>query len=192
MVDLQAIAEDILVVLPFPSRFGALYQRHILQDERVRRAYTDDLPGEEEMLARLGTNRPGVILLYRGQFSGMWWFHDAQEFAHVAKRSGWTCGYVAEEFRGEEFYDFQIAQMATVVEIFFERACGCSHLYAAVIAGNAGGNAWARRIGFSFAGLYPELFRQNGVRIDHNIYAWRRQHTTLAMVDATRRSYLTH
>jgi len=156
----------------------------------VRRAYTDDLPDEEEMLARLGTNRPGVILLYRGRFSGMWWWHDGQDYVHVAKRSGWTCGFVAEEFRGEEWYDFQIVQMAVVVDIFFERSCGCSHLYAAVIAANPGGNEWALRLGFTFAGLYPELFKQHGERIDHNIYAWREEHTSLAMQDAKRRSYL--
>lgn len=190
MDEKAAIAEDIDVVLPGLWRFGALYQRHMLDDSRVRRAYTDDLPETVEMLARLGTDRPGVILLYRGQFSGMWWFHDAQEFAHVSKRSGWTCGFVAEEFRGEEWYDFQIVQMETVVEIFFERACGCSHLYAAVIAANPGGNAWAMRLGFTFAGLYPELFKQYGIRIDHNIYAWRKEQAPLALQDAKRRSYL--
>lgn len=192
MSNLQAISDDILVVVPSLTSFGALYQRHILGDARVRRAYTDDLPDEEEMLARLGTNRPGVILLYRGQLSGMWWFHDPQEFQHVSRRSGWTCGFVAEDFRGEEFYEFQSVQMAIVVEIFFERSCGCSHLYAAVIASNPGGNEWARRIGFSFAGLYPKLFKQHGVLIDHNIYAWRKAHTILAMTDARRRSYLVH
>jgi len=141
-------------------------------------------------LARLGTDRPGVIVTYRGKVSGMWWFHDRQDYPHVGKLSGWTCGFVAEEFRGEEWYDFQIVQMATVVEIFFERSCGCSHLFAAVIAANPGGNEWALRLGFTFAGLYPELFKQDGIRIDHNIYAWTQEHVSLAMQDAKRRSYL--
>ena len=190
MADREAFAEGIEVILPAPKRFGELYQKHMLDDRRVRRAYTDDLPDKDEMLARLGTDRPGVILTYLGEFSGMWWWHDGQEFANVSKRSGWSCGFVAEEFRGDEWHDFQIVQMETVVDIFFERACGCSHLYAAVIAANPGGNEWAKRLGFTFAGLYPELFKQHGVRIDHNIYAWNQEHVRLAMTDARRRSYL--